>query len=102
MTNVPRQVAPSVRSRLPQPSFSFVCSVGIGEPVEQFDVLIEILPRELVDVVRKPFNDAALPSSKMNDAASSETIHHTIIKTQNIGFAPFCNVDSEEPASPLP
>lgn len=66
---------------------SFIRPVEQCISVEQPKVYVEIIPRQIVDVVSKPFNQVALPGGQSQDALGYQTVHDAVIDAQHVGFA---------------
>tara|TARA_R110002072_G_C7730248_1_gene515683 strand:+ start:137 stop:691 length:555 start_codon:yes stop_codon:yes gene_type:complete len=76
-------------------TLSLVSSVGVGGAFEKFYMFVEVIPREVVDVVCKPFKDVSLPGSHVNDPVGCETIYDAIIDAEHVGLALLGNVEPE-------
>lgn len=62
----------------------FVGSVGVCGAVEQMRMYLEVIPRELVDVMREPFESVTHRSGQVNDAASFESLHDAIVDAERV------------------
>ena len=60
-------------------------SVKVGSPVQQFWMLVEIIPSEIADVVSKPLDHIAKLGGAINDACGYESLDAAIINAQNVG-----------------
>jgi hypothetical protein len=64
-----------------------VCSVGICCTFEHPRVFVEIIPRQLIDVVTKTFEQVSVTGRPINDAFGCESIHDAIICAKGVGLA---------------
>jgi len=69
---------------LPQ-RLPFVRPVCISAPVEEVLLHVEIIPREVADIMRKPFNNISDGCCPVNDALGYETLYNAIIEAESIG-----------------
>lgn len=74
----------------------FVRSANISSAVEQMPVFVEIIPRELVDIVSKPPIHSASISGSINNAGGYKSLNDAIINAQRIGFCLLPNVKPED------
>ena len=62
-----------------------VGSISIGGSFEQMRVYVEVIPREIVDVMRAPLKHIAERCQSVNDSIGYETLNDAIIVAENIG-----------------
>lgn len=70
-------------------------SVGVGGSFEQVRVFVEIIPREVADVVREPFESITHRRRPANDAVGSETLNDTIVDAERVCASIFRDVIPE-------
>lgn len=58
-------------------------------------VYVEVIPRKVVDVVRKPFNHISERGGTVNDSIGYETLHDTIVVAEDISASLLRNVEPE-------
>lgn len=72
-----------------------VGSAGVGAPFEQMRVYVEIIPREVADVMSEPFKSIANRCGPINDSLGYETLHDAIINAEAIGASLLGEVEPE-------
>ena len=64
---------------------SLVGSVGVGSAVEGIRVYVEVIPREITDIVREPFMHIAEGRRPENDAIGYESLDDAIFNAEHVG-----------------
>jgi len=80
---------------LPPKALSPICSVGVGSSLEDVRIYIEIIPRELRDIVGKPFKDVSCGGSAKNDSLGYKTLDDAIINAEHVGLCLLRHVEPE-------
>lgn len=73
----------------------FVSSVGVCSAFEMLRIYIEVVPRQLTDVVREPFKYISHGRRSDDDAFRGEALHDSIIILEDIAFRLLGDVKSE-------
>lgn len=76
-------------------TLSLISSVGVCCAFEKPRVFVEIIPRDLVDVVAKPIKQSALTGRPIDNTLGCESINDAVIHAKRIGFALLGNVIPE-------
>jgi hypothetical protein len=63
----------------------FVGSTNFGFPDQQVLMFVEVIPREVTDVVRKTLNNITNRGGLIDDAFGYETLNHAVIEAENVG-----------------
>lgn len=72
-----------------------VGSVGVGVPVEEFNIFVEILPREVGDIVGKTFEQISHARGAVNYSVGYESVHDAVIDLERVGTGVLRHVESE-------
>ena len=73
----------------------FVSAVGVGGSFEQMRMYVEVIPREVADVMREPFEHISVRCRLVNDSVGYETLYDAIIVAEDIGASLLRNVEPE-------
>lgn len=72
-----------------------VSSVGIGSSFEQMRIYVEIIPREIVDVVCETVKDTSERCRLINDSVGYKSLHDAVLDAERICSSVLCNIEPE-------
>jgi hypothetical protein len=65
---------------------TLIRSIGVRRPIQKVNVFVEIIPREIVDVVSKPFKYIPHTCRPINDTSGYKSLNDAIVNAQNVGL----------------
>jgi hypothetical protein len=80
---------------LPSLLLAFISSAKVRSPVKKMLVFVQIIPREISDVVSKTLQKVSNGRSLANDAYGYKSTHDAVINAQNIASRLSCHVKPE-------
>jgi hypothetical protein len=67
-------------------AFPFISSISVSRSFEKPLVFVEVIPRQIIDIVTKPFVQCTLARRSVDDVFGYQSINDAVINAKCIGF----------------